>query len=175
LRGTARHWRRRERRRRQGQLRVLEATIAAIAIFFSFLTASYFTRNPRSWTVSRSEDLTRLGYNILHSLAVKDVLNKTIATGNAGWELQVNFILEALLPTTTYYNLTVYRVLSESNGWNVEYQIYNGVIISNAEYGDPFVYSPEVVSVSYLYTSRLGGVYLLVLQLSDVRGESGSA
>lgn len=28
---------------------------------------------------------------------------------------------------------------------------------------------------SYLYTSRLGGVYLLVLQMSDVRGESGSA
>jgi len=173
--GPARSWRRRRSYSRRGQLRVLEATIAAIAIFFSFMTASYFTRNPRSWTVSRSEDLTRLGYNILHSLAVKDVLNKTIATGNVGWELQVNFILQALLPSTTFYNLTVYRVLSLSGNWNVEYKIYNNVMISNSESGSPFTKTPEVVSVSYLYTSRLGGVYLLVLQLSDVRGESGSA
>lgn len=162
------------RRRRRGQLRVLEATIAAIAIFFSFLTASYFTRNPRAWTVSRSEDLTRLGYNILHSLAVTDVLNKTIATGKVGWEQQVNFIMEALLPTTTFYNLTVYKVLTLSNGWNTVYQVCNKVMISNAQSASTFTQSADVVSVSYLYTSRLGEVYLLVLHLSDSRGASTS-
>lgn len=120
-----------------------------------------------AWTVNRSEDLTRLGYNILHSLAVTEVLNKTIATGKVGWEGQVNFILEALLPTTTFYNLTVYKVLTLSNGWNTGYQVYNKVMISNAQSGSTFTNSPEVVSVSYLYTSRVGEVYLLVLQLSD--------
>jgi len=161
------------RRSRRGQLRVIEATIAAVMIFFSFLTASYFTRNPRSWTLSRGEDLTRMGYNILHSLAVTDVLNDTVASGMIGWEARLNFVLEALLPSTTFYNLTVYKVLSKSDSWNTEYVAYNTVKITNAESGEVFINSPEVASVKYFYTSRRGDAYSLVLQLSEIRGETG--
>ncbi|MGQ9514316.1 MAG: hypothetical protein ACUVTL_04620 [Thermoproteota archaeon] len=160
-------------RSRRGQLRVIEATIAAIMIFFSFLTASYFTRSPRSWTLSRGEDLTRMGYNVLHSLAVTDVLDNTIASGKQGWEQQLNFILEALLPSTVLYNLTVYKVLSKSDGWQTEYKTFNTIKITNTESDEAFIKSPEVVSISYLFTSRQGDAYSLVLQISEMRGETG--
>jgi hypothetical protein len=157
---------------RGGQLRVIEATIAAIVIFFSFLTASYFMRNPRIWTTSRTEDLTRMGFNILHSLSVTDVLNNTVASHKIGWEDQLNFVLEAFLPSTTFYNMTIYKVLSNSGTWTTVYQPFNAMKITNTESSEAFTRSPEVVSVSYLYTSKNGEVYLLVLELSEISGES---
>jgi hypothetical protein len=158
-------------RSRGGQLRVLEATIASIVVFFSFLTVSYFTRNPRVWTTSRAEDLTRMGYNVLHSLSVTGVLDNIVASGKIGWEQDLKFVLDALLPSTSYYNMSVYKVLS-SETQEVGLSKLNSIKITNAESGSAFIYSPEVISVSYLFTSMKGDVYLLVLQLAEIMGET---
>jgi len=112
-----------------------------------------------------------MGYNVLHSLSVTGVLDNIVASGKIGWEQDLKFVLDALLPSTSYYNMSVYKVLS-SETQEVGLSKLNSVKITNAESGSAFIYSPEVISVSYLFTSMKGDVYLLVLQLAEIMGET---
>jgi len=159
-------------RDRRGQFRAVEATVAAFIIFFSFIAANYLIRNSRVWTVSRSEDLSMLGYNLLHSLDVTGVLNGTVATQRVGWERGLDFALKTFLPSTAYYNLTVYKSDLKEVDPSVGVAELEGVggIITNTD-PDTFSRSPEVISIQYLFTSTDGSVFLLVLQISEARGE----
>jgi len=159
-------------RDRRGQFRAVEATVAAFIIFFSFIAANYLIRNSRAWTVSRSEDLSMLGYNLLHSLDVTGVLNGTVSSGRSGWERGLDFAIETFLPSTAYYNLTVYKAdLNEVTTSGVaDLEPWNSLKITNTD-PDTFARSPEVISIQYLFTSSKGEVFLLVLQISESRGE----
>jgi len=53
--------------------------------------------------------------------------------------------------------------VSELKPWNIQK-------ITNTD-PDTFSRSPEVISIQYLFTSSKGEVFLLVLQISESRGE----
>jgi hypothetical protein len=151
------------RQRRMGQFRIIEAAVAAIIIFVTIAAVNQFTRNPRLIMTGRSASLRSLAYNILYRLADTTILENTVGKGSSGWENDLKIVLDTLLPSTVYFNLTVYAFQTETSS----FVIYNRKAISNCRSQDAFEQTPEISSATFLYVARNSKMYVLRLQLAE--------
>jgi len=149
--------------RSKGQLRVIEAVLASIIIFTTFTSAAYLLTSHRTWATRNLEELEKIGYNALQRLAESGGLEATVGDSHLGWELHLKLLLETILPASIYYNLTV-LVSSYKFGIATLAQC-NGQAITNVQ-SNGFNTSPEIASITYVYTCRRAKVYVLVLQLA---------
>ena len=157
--------RRRTCRARRGQFRIIEAAISAVIIFVTLVTIDQFTRIPRLIMTGRSGSLRTTAYNTLYRMADTGILENTLGIGSADWEGNLKIVLDSLLPTTVYFNMTVYAF---SNAAQPTYYVaYNKRIISNSLSQEAFTKTPEISSAEFLYVARNSKIYLLRLQLAE--------
>lgn len=139
-------------RNEKAQVRILEAFLAVLLIFSSFVvSASLFTLTTN---VSRNDGLESLGMQALLTLDSEGVLGQMIDEGN--WT-GIRESLKAVLPSSVAFNLTVY----DDSG----HKLNDVSISSNVLEGS------ELVCVEYLCASRNSrfNCYVLQLQLAVVR------
>jgi len=143
-------------RSRQGVSRILEAVIAAALLLVTFSAAIMMNRSSEVKVLQESGDLDRLGYNVLSTIVESDAID------NSQSFLQVNTILQANLPSSIYYNLTIYNCTNA-----------NGVIsfkpdptYRNITNTATFFNAAEISSTSTIYTSPNGLIRKLVLELA---------
>ena len=153
---------------RKGQSRILEAAIAAVIIFIVFSVSVFLVRTSDVRVLQERADLDRLGYNVLHRVVESGTIEKI-------WEnpLSIGFrkallqtAVQNSLPSTTYFNLTVFRCVEEADG-RVGLQYETSV---NNTSVDSFTNSLEVSSTNMIYTSKSGNIYHLVLALARAGG-----
>lgn len=126
---------------RRGQFRIIEAALSAIIIFITLVTINQFTRIPRLIMTGRSGSLRTTAYNTLYRLVDTGILENTLGIGSADWEGNLKIVLDSLLPTTVYFNMTVH---SFSNAAQPTYYIaYNKNIISNSISQKAFTNTPR--------------------------------
>lgn len=157
--------RRRARRARRGQFRIIEAAISAIIIFVTLVAVNQFTRIPRLIMTGRSGSLRTIAYNTLYRLADTGVLENTLVIGTADWEGNLKIVLDTLLPSTVYFNLTVYSFSNTAQP--TSFIIYNREMISNSISPTAFTDTPEISSAAFLYVAHNSKIYLLRLQLAE--------
>jgi len=150
------------RGRSKGQLRVIEAVLATIIIFTTFASAAYLLKSHRTWATRHLEELEKTGYNALQRLAESGGLEMTVGDSRPGWEVHLKLLLETILPASVYYNLTI--LASRYQNGIVTLEDYSQAITNVQSAG--FINSPEIASVTYVYTCRNAKVYVLVLQLA---------
>jgi len=119
-----------------GQMRIIEAILAAFVILFAITFIYAFAVTPLSPPYETSE-LEKVGHNVLHDLDDQRLLTRFVY--NEEWE-NLTAALMISLPTDVYFNLTVY----DSGGL-----VVNDMSIS---YGDPEVFtaSSSAASVTYI-------------------------
>jgi hypothetical protein len=144
----------------RGQSRILEAVVAAAIIFIVFSVSSYLVRASEVRVLQERADLDRLGYNVLHRLvesgAYEEIQGR--AASQQELELLLKDALQRALPTSVYFNLTIYRC----EGLELTPLPINP---SNM----PAESTPKTLersSTSTIYTSRDGTIYLLILTLT---------
>jgi hypothetical protein len=152
-------------RARKGQFRIVEAAISAMIIFVALAAVSQFTRMPRLIMTGRSESLRATAYNTLYRLADTGILDGTLGVGNPDWERNLKIVLDTLLPSTVYYNLTVY--IFNNTAQPTYYAAFNKGIISNSASQTAFTNTPEISTATYLYVAQNAKIYLLRLQLAE--------
>lgn len=138
-------------RNEKAQVRILEAFLAVLLIFSSFVVSdSLFT----STNISRNEGLESLGMQALLTLDSEGVLGKMVEKGN--WT-GIRESLKAVLPSSVAFNLTVY----DDSGRKLN----DAPISSNVLEGS------ELVCVEYLCASRNPrfNCYVLRLQLAVIK------
>lgn len=155
----------------KGQLRVIEAVLAVMIIFTTFTAAAYLLKAHRTWATRDIEELEKTGYNVLQRLAESGALEATVGDSHSGWEIHLKLLLETILPPSVYYNLTVFVSCYKSG--TATLAPYNGQVITNSLGVNDFSGSPEIASVTYVYTSYYKErIYVLYLQLAT-GGETG--
>jgi hypothetical protein len=154
------------RRDRAGQVRIIEAALAAIIMLAALTTVNQFIRNPRLIMASRSGPLRSIAYNALYRLDDTGVLDNTLGKGEVNWESDIKIVLATLLPSTVYYNLTVYAFPDPANP--SAYVAYNRLQISNSANSTfAFTNTPEVSTATYLYVTGALKIYLLRMQIAE--------
>jgi len=135
------------KKRRSGQIRILEAFFAALLIFASL----FLIPSPPTSENNSPNDLYSIGMNTLLQLDADGSLSKLIK--NKDWNRLRN-ILQQVLPNGVWFNLTVLN--------NAGAQL-NDVLISN---GQPI--SDKIVSIEYLCaaSSPTYSIYIIYLQLA---------
>jgi hypothetical protein len=157
--------RRRAGRARRGQFRIIEAAISAVIIFITLVAVNQFMRIPRLIMTGRSGSLRAIAYNTLYRLADTGVLENTLVIGSTDWEGNLKIVLDTLLPSTVYFNLTVYAFSNAEQP--TSFSIYNKQMISNSFSQTAFTDTPEISSASFLYVAHNSKIYLLRLQLAE--------
>ena len=155
----------RAKRGRTGQIRIIEAALAAMIMLFAIVATNQFVRNPRLIMTGRSGTLRSIAYNTLYRLADLGILGNTLSKGGENWELDIKIVLATLLPSTVYYNLTVYAFPDPANP--SAYVAYNRLPISNSQSPLAFTQTPEVSSATYLYVTTNSRIYILRLQIAE--------
>ncbi|MBO3802804.1 MAG: hypothetical protein JTT11_02855 [Candidatus Brockarchaeota archaeon] len=150
---------------RAGQFRIIEAATAAIIIFVTIAAVNQFTRNPRLIMTGRSANLRSMAYNVLYRLADTSVLENTVGKGSRDWESDLKIVLDTLLPSTVYFNLTVYALQSPAEP--LTFVVHNRKQISNCRSPDAFKQTPEISSATFLYVAHDSKMYVLRLQLAE--------
>ncbi|MEM1998030.1 MAG: hypothetical protein QXS05_07715 [Candidatus Bathyarchaeia archaeon] len=146
---------------RLGQVRIIEAVIAAILMFIAFTAAFFMLFSSEKFFKQETVDLNRLAYNVLHRLAESGVIEIAV---NEGQSAVLANALQSLLPQNVYYNLTIYERDSSGQGW-IPVNLGGKSYVSNAS-GEVFERSSEVASASITYTSKNGEIYYLSLVLT---------
>jgi hypothetical protein len=118
----------------RGQIRIIEAFLAALIIFSSFAVSSNL--NVRQ-NVNKSEDLASIGLQALVKLDSDGSLSKYIDCRN--WNA-LRDALNIVLPAGTCFNLTVY---------NDQIHQINAAVISNGGFG-----SQQIAFVQYICASQ---------------------
>ena len=152
-------------RARRGQFRILEAVISAMIIFVALAAISQFTRMPRLIMTGRSGSLRAIAFNTLYSLADTGILESTVGIGSPDWERNLKIVLDTLLPSTVYYNLTVYTF--NNTAQPTYHAIYNKGVISNSFLQTAFTNTPEISTATFIYVAHNTKIYLLRLQLAE--------
>jgi hypothetical protein len=147
--------------RKRGQIRIIEAGIAASIIFITFIVISQSTRLPRITMTSRTVILRDTAYNTLYRLADSGVFESLIGANSANWERSLKMVLDTLLPSTVYFNMSVYSCNSPTS-----FAIYNKLSISNVD-PNAFIATPEITSASFLFVAKNSRIYLVILQLAE--------
>ncbi|MGQ9514664.1 MAG: hypothetical protein ACUVTL_06405 [Thermoproteota archaeon] len=153
---------RNSRQKQSGQFRIIEATII---IFLTLTAVNQFTRNPRLIMTGRSVNLRSTAYNILYRLADTGILESTLGRGTRDWENDLKIVLDTLLPSTVYFNLTVYALKNPLEP--SAFFIYNRNAISNCRSQSAFTRSPEISSATFLFVAYNSKIYILRLQLAE--------
>lgn len=144
-------------RNRQGQARILEAVIAAAILLITFSVASIMAQSSDVKILQESGDLDRLGYNVLTTIVESGAIDNNLSY------LQVNTILQANLPQTIYYNLTIFNCTTNVNGI---ISLKADPIYKNITNTASFFNAAEISSNSLIYTSPKGQIHKLVLELA---------
>jgi len=118
----------------RGQIRIIEAFLAALIIFSSFAVSSNLSVRQN---VNKSEDLASIGLQALVKLDSDGSLSKYIDCGN--WTA-LRDALNIVLPAGICFNLTVY---------NDQMQQVNTAVISNGGFG-----SQQIAFVQYICASQ---------------------
>jgi len=151
---------------RRGQSRILEAVIAAVIIFIVFSVSMFLIRASDVKVLQERADLDRLGYNTLHRLVESGTIEATVEKRID--DVFVKTIIQKSLPSTTYFNLTIF-ICSDQGSW-IELEPHPSYPpISNVS-EDAFAKSMEVSSTNMIYTSKTGNIYQLVLVLARAGG-----
>ncbi|HVP24099.1 MAG TPA: hypothetical protein VMS77_09345 [Conexivisphaerales archaeon] len=179
------------RTKRRAISRLIEAILAAI-ILASSLSISYFYLVPANPTVVRgSDDLAKMGYDLLSSMASTGGFDTAIVLPNgtvaSGWESPVRAALGSLLPPGIIFNLTVYEAKNSTAGQNlVDLVPLNAANITNAQpanitvngsvtttgYVGSFLSAGQTAQVTFMYTTRSYYILVLVLQLARSTNKS---
>lgn len=118
----------------RGQIRIIEAFLAALIIFLSFAVSSNLSVRQN---VNKSEDLASIGLQALVKLDSDGSLGKYIDCGN--WTA-LRDALNIVLPAGICFNLTVY---------NDQMHQVNTAVISNGGFG-----SQQIAFVQYICASQ---------------------
>lgn len=97
----------------RGQMRVVEALLASGIIAAAMIAMMNLTRTPDPYSTKSRNELTRYCYDLLMNLAEEEVFDKVIfnSTGvQPRWEGLMKNVLNALLPASILYNMTVYNM-----------------------------------------------------------------
>lgn len=158
---------RRSSRSREGQFRILEVVFASIIITASYGLTTYLISPANTPAIRGKADIETLGFNLLTQLAASGTLEKTANSGIANWEEDVKIVMIRLLPPATYFNLTIFRASSGQQG--VQYTLHNTKPITNVQASEAvqaFKRAPEVASSTYVYTTKDGKTFVLILRLA---------
>ena len=160
---------RRLRKARKGQSRLVESILAALIIFAVFSVAVYLVTSTKLWTVHERGDLDRAGYNLLHTLAESRVIEQTVEQNRTS---SLKILVQRFVPPMTYFDLTIYNITTAQDGITMNMTALPETPITNADSPDSFTRSSEVSSTTFIYTSRQGNIYYIVLKLA--RGGEGT-
>jgi hypothetical protein len=149
-------------RAKKGQARLTESILAVGLILILFTTSIYLMSSSKVWTIYEKGDLDKLGYNLLSYLLETRVIDNLGASPAESAE-QLKFLVERNLPPMTFFNLTIYKCISGSDGSNIV--LVPWLKINNTDW-EAFEASVEVSSTSVLYTSVKGSIYFIVLMLA---------
>jgi len=144
------------RKGQKGQVRILEAVIAAVILLLTFSVASIMVQSSNVKVVQEKGDLDRLGYNVLSIIAESGGIDSSQTN------LTITTTLQANLPPSIYYSFTILNWSTASNSL-VPY-----LTVSNTA---SFINATEISSTSTMYTSSNGQIRQLLLQLARA-GES---
>ena len=170
------------RMRRRGVATIVEAIVSSLILIAAFSMGFYFISSPVISHQRYSEDLTKLGYNLLSGLAANDGFDKLIydSQGNiiVGWEQQLKVVIDSLLPRNIIFNITVYEAkLIDDNLTNfVDLKILNNVTVSNTvdEFGHSneaaFLKAGENAEASYIYTTKQLHILVITMKLATLGG-----
>ena len=155
----------------RGQMRILEAVVAAIIIFLVFSISTFLIRSSDVRVLQERGDLDRLGYNVISGMidsgTIEDTLeNKGITLADASVQMQT--YIQRSLPVSTYFNLTLFTMNPTANGWINQTLLFSA---SNAQ-ASTFSSSAELSSTPTIYTSKGGTIYNIVLVLARAGGST---
>jgi len=170
------------RMRKRGIATIVEAIVSSLILIAAFSVGFYFISSPAISHQRYSEDLTKVGYNLLSALASNDGFDKLIydSQGNmkAGWEQQLKVVIDSLITRNIIFNVTVYEAkLIDDNLTNfVELKILNNATVSNAvdEFGHSneaaFLKAGENAEASYIYTTKQLHILVVSMKLATLGG-----
>lgn len=144
-------WFKKVKNANKGQIRIIEAFLAALIIFSSFAVSSNLTVTQNT---KRSEDLASIGLQALIKLDSDGSLSNLIDKGN--WTA-LQDALSIVLPVGICFNLTVY---------DDQMRQLNSALISNSNFG-----SLQITFVEYVCASRglVLRCYIIHLHLAVVK------
>jgi len=160
---------------RKGISRIIEAVVSSLLILAAFSISYYLTLPPNTPHQRSSEDLKKLGYNLLSSLAANEGFDRLMFDSNGnvkeGWEQQLKVVINSLIPHNIIFNITVYNATLNSLGF-VELIPLNTRVISNAvdEFDKVneavFLKAGENAQISYVYTTKWMKVIVVEMELA---------
>jgi len=143
--------------RRKGVSRILEAIFASIMIISASYVAYFLILPPNISIYSSRQELSRLGYSMLDSLASNYGFDQMLfdEEGNlrSGWENDFKIVLSTLLPPNIIFNASVYNATIEESTGFVVLQKLNSVPITNVANQDAFIKAGDNVQIVYIYTT----------------------
>lgn len=169
----------------RGQVRVAAAVMAVAVVVAAYSLASRIVRPVKSLYYRESEDLERLAYNVLDSMANAGVFDKLIlndpavleavaggrpvncSAGEPAWASKLRALLAAALPGEASFRVRVGYYHPLPNGSLV----YCSLHCSPISLGE--VRFVEAASVTYTYTSSGGGYGVVILRIDLVVGRGG--
>ncbi|HJW65814.1 MAG TPA: hypothetical protein VJ507_03425 [Candidatus Bathyarchaeia archaeon] len=157
---------------KKGQSRILEAVIAAVIIFIVFSAATFLIRSSDTGVLQERADLDRLGYNLLNRLVESGTIESMTHTNPTDEEVidwTFNTTIQKSLPSTVYFNLTIFKC-NEISNYPLNYTRIDFVTCASDAPSDLFKKSREVSSTTLLYTSKSGSIFYLVLSLARAGG-----
>lgn len=152
-----------------GVSRILEAVISAAILFVVFSVATFLAQTSDLKILQERSDLDRLGYNVLNNVmesgAIENIEKQTLPP-NIDKVTYLRTAIQTYLPTTVYFNLTIYEYIDQSPFGRLDPFIKS---VANA---DSFKSSTEISSTDMVYTSKNGNTYYVVLVLARAGGGS---
>jgi len=156
--------------RRRGQVRVVEAVLAAFIVVAVILMVMAFTRPLKSVYIRETTDLRRLAYNLLNDMATAGVYERTVGRalvnpGDRSWVDDLRLLISSSLPPDLVFNMTVYRLDFNLQTGRAVFSYLGSV--ANANFSSIRLYESESVTYTYVATgdpdSVRGSVIYIVL------------
>ena len=119
----------------KGQMRVIEAILAAFIVILALSFVSFFATNPTSQKYETTE-LDKMGYNTLHDLDLQGILAQYVYAQE--WD-NLEAALSVTLPVDVYFNMTIFD--SDKN-------VINNIPILYGQ-SETFTNSKVVSSITY--------------------------
>lgn len=166
----------------RGIAAIIEAVVSSLLLIAAFSVGFYLLSTPTISHQRYSEDLTKVGYNLLSALAENDGFDKLMFDSygkfTVGWEQQLKVVIVSLLPSNIIFNVTVYNAtLINDNITNfVELKILNTATVSNVldESGHSneaaFLKAGDNAEASYIYTTKHLQILVISIKLATLGG-----
>jgi hypothetical protein len=169
----------RMRMKRRGIATIVEAIFSSLLLIATFSVGFYLLSSPAISHQRYSEDLTKVGYNLLSTLSANNGFDELMydSQGNlkVGWEQQLRVVIDSLIAPNIIFNMTVYEAVNNSQG-NVDLKPLNSLIVSNAvdQFGNSnanaFLKAGENAEASYIYTTKQMHILVISIQLATLGG-----